>query len=484
MLKERIFSEGKAMPIQRQPTLVVASHQGLPPAFHLLAKPTGAICNLACSYCFFLDKELLYPNSKFRMTDETLETYLRQLIESHRSSRVTVAWQGGEPTLMGVGFYRKAIELQDKYRRPGMIFENTLQTNGTLLDDEWCEFFKENDFLIGLSLDGPRHLHDAYRVDKRGKPTFDRVMRGLCLLQKHGVEYNLLVTVNRLTGNYPKEVYRFMRDEARTEWIQFIPVIERMNPDGLNLVQMGDQLSSRSVQPEQFGRFLIQVFDEWVHNDVGKVFVQTFEATLRNWMRLPPGMCVFEQTCGYGLALEHNGDLYACDHFVEPDYLLGNIMDLHMKEMVGSEQQNKFGQSKYDSLPKYCLECPVLFACQGECPKNRFSKTPNGEEGLNYLCSGYKAFFKRVNEPMKIMAMLLSSGRPASDVMPILAENKEALSRAYQNTKSEQLCSCGSGLSYHLCHGWKLPERYRRRRRRDATHPRPPVRMISKQNNY
>ena len=345
MLRERIFSEEMLMNSKQQSTLSTPTCHGIPPAFHLLAKPTGATCNLACSYCFFLDKELLYPNSKFRMTEETLEIYIRQLIESHRSSHVTIAWQGGEPTLMGLSFYRKAIEFQEKYRCPGMIFENTLQTNGTLLDDEWCEFFKKNDFLIGLSLDGPQPLHDIHRVDKGGQPTFDRVMRGLRLLQKHGVEYNILVTVNRITGNYPKEIYRFLRDEARTEWIQFIPVIERMNPDGLNLIQMGDQLSSRSVQPEQFGRFLIQVFDEWVRNDVGKVFVQTFEAALRNWMGLPPGMCVFEQTCGYGLALEHNGDLYACDHFVEPDYLLGNIMDQPMKEMVGSDRQNKFGQS-------------------------------------------------------------------------------------------------------------------------------------------
>jgi uncharacterized protein len=482
MLKERIFPKGKAMPIQQHPALVVTSHQGPPPAFHLLAKPTGAICNLACSYCFFLDKELLYPNSKFRMTDETLETYIRQLIESHRSSQVTVAWQGGEPTLMGVSFYRKAIELQEKYRRPGMVFENTLQTNGTLLDDEWCEFFKENNFLIGLSLDGPRALHDAYRVDKGGKPTFDRVMRGLRLLQKHGVEYNILVTVNRLTGNYPKEVYRFMRDEARTEWIQFIPVIERMNPDGLNLIQMGNHISSRSVQPEQFGRFLIQVFDEWARNDVGKVFVQTFEATLRNWMGLPSGMCVFERTCGYGLALEHNGDLYACDHFVEPDFLLGNITDRHMIEMVGSEQQHKFGEAKYDRLPKSCLECPVLFACFGECPKNRFITTSKGEAGLNYLCAGYKAFFKNVNEPMKIMSMLLSSGRPAADVMPILSENWEVLERAYQSAKPEQLCPCNSGLTYHMCHGWKRPEHVRRVRNRTAGHPRPPVRRSIENN--
>jgi uncharacterized protein len=378
-----------------------------------------------------LDKELLYPGSKFRMTAETLEAYIRQLLETHRSNQVTVSWQGGEPTLMGVDFYRRAIRLQEKYRKPGMTFENTLQTNGTLLNDDWCQFFKEHDFLIGLSLDGPRELHDAHRVDKGGAPTFDKVLRGLRLLQKHGVEYNLLVTVNRVTGDHPREIYRFLRDEAGTSWIQFIPVIERMNPDGLNLIQAGDHVSGRSVRPEQFGRFLIQVFDEWVTNDVGRIFVQTFEAAVRNWMRLPTsGMCVFEKTCGYGLALEHNGDLYACDHFVEPDYLLGNIKTEHMIQLVGSERQHRFGQDKVDTLPKYCLECSVRFACNGEYPKNRFLKIPDGKPGLNYLYAGYKAFFQRVDEPMKMLAMLLSSGRPASDVMPFLAERKEGLSRA------------------------------------------------------
>ncbi|MBK5109322.1 MAG: radical SAM protein, partial [Anaerolineales bacterium] len=279
----------------------------IPPRIHVLAKPSGATCNLACSYCFFLDKELLYPNSKFRMPEEVLEDYIQQLIETHRSNQVTVAWQGGEPTLMGLDFYRQAIAYQEKYRKPGMTsmqrmrFENTMQTNGTLLDDEWCEFFKENDYLIGISIDGPRHLHDAHRVDKGGAPTFDKVMCGLRLLQKHGVEYNILVTVNRATADHPKEVYKFLRDEAGTEWIQFIPVIERMNPGGLNLIQEGEQVSPRSVGPEQFGRFLIGVFDEWVYNDVGKVYVQTFEAALRNWLDMPTsGMCVFEKTCGYG----------------------------------------------------------------------------------------------------------------------------------------------------------------------------------------
>ena len=454
----------------------------IPPRIHVLAKPSGATCNLACSYCFFLDKELLYPNSKFRMSEETLEAYIRQLIESHRSNQVTVAWQGGEPTLMGIDFYRKAIQFQEKYRKPGMTFENTMQTNGTLLNDEWCQFFKENDFLIGISIDGPRNLHDAHRVDKGGAPTFDKVMRGLRLLQKHGVEYNVLVTVNRLTADQPKKIYRFLRDEAGTEWIQFIPVIERMNPDGLNLVQEGQQVSHRSVRPEQFGRFLIQVFDEWVQNDVGKVYVQTFEAALRNWMRLPTsGMCVFEKTCGYGLALEHNGDLYACDHFVEPNYLLGNIKEEHMLQMVGSDEQMRFGQDKYDTLPKYCLECPVLFACNGECPKNRFIHTSDGEPGLNYLCAGYKAFFQRVDEPMKIMAMLLSSGRPASDVMGILAKGREILLQPYQDPMPDQTCPCCSGLKYENCHGWVGPRRRRRGRGESNGQPRPPVRAVAQQ---
>ena len=459
---------------------VTPMNNKIPPRIHILAKPSGATCNLACSYCFFLDKELLYPNSTFRMSEETLEVYIQQLIESHRSQQVTVAWQGGEPTLMGVDFYRKAIAYQEKYRKPGMTFENTMQTNGTLLDDEWCEFLKKNNYLIGISIDGPRRLHDAHRVDKGGKPTFEKVMRGLRLLQKHGVEYNVLVTVNRLTADHPREVYRFLRDEAKTDWIQFIPVIERMNPGGINLIQEGDQVSQRSVRPEQFGRFLIQVFDEWVHNDVGKIYVQTFEAALRNWMRLPSsGMCVFEKTCGYGLALEHNGDLYSCDHFVEPNYLLGNIQEEHMLHMVGSDEQIKFGQDKFDRLPNYCLECPVLFACNGECPKNRFLRTQDGEPGLNYLCAGYKAFFQRVDEPMKLMAMLMQVNRPASDVMGILSENKEVMDRAYENADNEEPCPCGSQLTYKKCHGWVRSKGRRRRRETTAVQPRPPVRTVS-----
>jgi uncharacterized protein len=449
-----------------------------PPRIHVLAKPSGATCNLACSYCFFLDKELLYPNSKFRMTDEVLENYIRQLIESHRTSEVTVAWQGGEPTLMGVDFYRKAIQYQEKYRKPGMTFENTMQTNGTLLDDEWCEFFKENDYLIGISIDGPQHLHDAHRVDKGSQGTYDNVMRGLRLLQKHEVEYNVLVTVNSLNADYPREIYRFMRDEVGTKWIQFIPIVERVNPDGYNVYQMGNTVTERSVRPEQFGRFLIQVFDEWIREDVGEIFVQTFEAAARNWMGLDSsGMCVFEETCGLGLAIEHNGDLYSCDHFVEPDYLLGNIKEEHMLQMVASDEQTKFGQDKRDSLPQYCLDCDVRFACHGECPKNRFIETPSGEPGLNYLCAGYKGFFHRINEPFKILTMLMRSGRPASDVMAIVADGEIHFKESFAKAKVDDNCPCGSEMRFKDCHGWQRPKRRRKRRRAVVPQARPPVRI-------
>jgi uncharacterized protein len=418
-----------------------------PPAFHLLSKPTGAICNLDCAYCFFLDKEVFYPGSKFRMSDDVLEQYIRQLIESHQTEAVNIAWQGGEPTLMGLDFYRRVMTLVEKYRRPGMRFLHTLQTNGTLLNDEWAAFFKEHNFLMGISLDGPRELHDVYRVDKGGQPTFDRVMRGLRLLQKYGVEYNILTTVNRVNADYPLEVYRFLRDEVKTDWMQFIPVVERINEDGLTLYQQGATVSDRSVQPDQFGRFLITIYDEWVRHDVGKIFVQTFEAALRNWLGMESsGMCVFNATCGTGLAIEHNGDLYSCDHFVEPNYLLGNIQKDHLIELVAAPQQVKFGQDKRDTLPRYCRECDVRFACHGECPKNRFIETPDGEPGLNYLCAGFKLFFQHIDFSMKLLAGLIRRGREAQEVMSIL-------DRAFANVDRNDPCPCGSGRKYKQCHG-------------------------------
>ena len=391
-----------------------------PPAFHLLAKPTGAICNLDCQYCFFLAKEQLYPGSKFRMGDDLLETYIRQLLESHQTPEVTIAWQGGEPTLMGLEFFQRSIELVNQYKQPGQQINHTLQTNGTQLNDQWGQFFKQNNFLIGLSVDGPQHLHDIYRVDKRGRGTFEHVMRGWHILKTHQVDLNILCTVNAANGDYPLEVYRFFRDELAAEFIQFIPIIERMNENGSTLIQSGHQVTERSIKPAQFGQFLIRIFDEWVQRDVGKVFIQHFDAALANWVGVPPAVCIFSKTCGNALALEHNGDLYSCDHFVEPDYKLGNIQDTPMIELIASPQQRQFGQAKLDSLPHYCRTCHVQFACNGGCPKNRFMETPDGEPGLNYLCAGYKAFFSHIDRPMQMMATLLRQGRYADEVMNIL----------------------------------------------------------------
>lgn len=424
-----------------------------PAAFHVLAKPSGAICNLDCAYCFFLAKEQLYPGSTFRMADGVLEAYIGQLIAGHTADHVTIAWQGGEPTLMGLDFFRRAMAIAERHRRPGMRFEHTIQTNGTLLDDEWCAFFKAHGFLVGISLDGPAALHDRYRVDKGGKPTFEKVMRGLRLLQQHSVDFNVLTTVNSANADHPLAVYRFLRDEVGADWMQFIPVVERVNADGRALLQAGAAVSERSVGAEQFGRFLTTIFDEWVRRDVGRVYVQTFEAAVRSWAGLSPRMCVFDQTCGLGPALEHNGDLYTCDHFVEPKYKLGNIKDTPMIELVASEPMRRFGQDKRDTLPQYCRECPVLFACNGECPKNRFILTPGGEPGLNYLCAGYRHFFTHIARPLRIIAWLLRQGRPAADVMAILANEEAVFAHALAKTGRNDPCPCGSGRKVKHCHG-------------------------------
>ncbi len=447
-----------------------------PEAFHVLAKPTGAICNLGCSYCFFLDKELLYEGSRFRMSDDNLDRYIRQLIDGHSAPRVTVAWQGGEPTLMGLGFYRRAVELQDRYRKPGMEFENTIQTNGTLLTDEWCEFLKENDYLVGISIDGPAPLHDIHRVTKKGKGTFDKVMRGLRLLQKHEVEYNVLTTVNSVNADFPLEVYRFLRDDAGTAWMQFIPVVERVDAEGDPAYHDGVEVSGRSVRPEQLGRFLTEIFDEWVRNDVGSVFVQTFEASIRNWMGFASsGMCVFNETCGFGVALEHNGDLFSCDHFVDPEFLLGNIADTDMGSLVGSRQQRDFGADKRDLLPRYCLDCDVRFACHGECPKNRFIETPDGEPGLNYLCVGYKEFFHHIDEPVRMIASLLETNRPPQMVMREMVQMDAARKRAIADAGRNGQCPCGSGEKTKHCHGAPPPRSQSHHLPTEAGPPRPRV---------
>lgn len=389
-----------------------------PPAFHIMAKPIGALCNLNCAYCFYLPKMALYEDERFRMSDEVLESYLRQLIDAHRVPEVTVAWQGGEPTLMGLDFYRRAVALEARFRKPGQTIQNTVQTNGTLLTDEWCAFFRENGFLVGVSLDGPPAMHDAYRTDRRGQPTAERIIAGIRLLQKHGVDYNVLTTVNAANADHPLEVYRYLRDEIGAEFIQLIPIVEREG--------QGTTVSARSVTAEQWGAFLIAVFDEWVRHDVGTVFVQMFDAALAAWVGVPSGLCTFSETCGDALALERNGDLYSCDHFVDRDHLLGNIQRDGMARLVASDQQRTFGRAKRDTLPPQCRQCPVRFACHGECPKNRFLTASDGTPGLNYLCEGYKAFFTYVDEPMRVMAAELRAGRAASNVMAYLARKEDA----------------------------------------------------------
>ena len=415
-----------------------------------MAKPTGSACNLHCDYCFFLKKEKLYPGSSFRMSDEVHESYIRQLLEAHQVPQVTIAWQGGEPTLMGLDFFRRSVELQKKYAKPGTRIENTFQTNGILLNDEWCQFFHENNFLIGLSLDGPKELHDAYRKDKGGHGTFERVVAAARLLQKHKVEFNILCTVNRKNAEHPLDVYRFFRDELGAHYIQFIPIVERDNETGY---QEGNKVTDRSVQPEQFGRFLIQIFDEWVKKDVGDTFVLNFDGALAGWLGMAGTVCIFGPTCGLGMALEHNGDLYSCDHFVEPDYYLGNILKTPMIDLVGSEKQRRFGQDKKDSLPRYCRECEVLHICNGECPKNRFLETADGEPGLNYLCAGYRAFFKHADKPMRIMADLLRRNRPASEVVAVLAREEMDLKAKLAKSGRNDPCPCGSGKKVKNCHG-------------------------------
>ncbi len=420
------------------------------PAFHVMAKPTGARCNLDCAYCFFLKKEELYPDSSLRMTDEVMEKYIRQTIEGHRVPEVTIAWQGGEPTLMGLEFFHRSVEVQKKYAKPGTRIENTFQTNGILLDDEWCRFFHDNNFLVGLSMDGPRGLHDVYRRDRRGRGTFDRVLKAARLLQKHRVEFNILCTVNRTNADHPLEVYQFFRDELGAQYVQFIPIVERANETGF---QEGNTVTDQSVRPDQWGRFLVAIFDEWIRRDVGRMFVLNFDGALAGWLGRAGTVCIFGPTCGLGVALEHNGDLYSCDHFVEPDHFLGNILTTPLIELVSSKKQRAFGMAKRDTLPRYCRECDFLAICNGECPKNRFTRTQDGEEGLNYLCEGYRMFFSHADRPMRMMADLLRQGRPADEVMPMLAAAKRPREKGSVQVGRNDPCPCGSGLKYKKCCG-------------------------------
>jgi uncharacterized protein len=385
-----------------------------------MVKPAGPSCNLDCAYCYYLPKAALYPGSACAMTDEVLESFTRQYIQSQRANKVTFAWQGGEPTLLGLDFFRKALAYQKKYMPPGMQVENTLQTNGTLLDGDWSQFFRENNFLIGLSIDGPPELHDIYRKDKAGAGSAERTLRGLACLKQHEVDFNILCTVHAGNVEHPLAVYEYFRDELEAQFIQFIPIVQRDNKTGH---QTGNRITDRSVTGQGYGDFLIQIFDAWVRRDVGSVFVQLFDVALAKWVGAPGSLCIFEQTCGLALALEHNGDLFSCDHYVEPKHKLGNISQADLGKLVSSHKQVQFGMSKRGTLPQQCLDCEVLFACNGGCPKNRIRNTSDGEAGLNYLCEGYRAFFNHIDRPMRRMADLLRRHRSPMDIM---AEYRDA----------------------------------------------------------
>ena len=436
-----------------------------PPGFHLLAKPSGSTCNIDCTYCFFLSKDALYPNEKHRMSDETLSQYIRQLLESHRTPEVTIAWQGGEPTLMKLDFFRRAVELAHTFKKPGQTVRHTFQTNGILLDDAWCAFFREHDFLVGLSVDGPREIHDTYRLDRRQQGTFDKVMKGWSLLRKHGVDFNILCTVNAANEHHGAAVYRFFRDELKATWIQFIPIVERGTPETIDeanqgwserkgrkrplYIQDGSLVTERTVGGEQYGRFLVDVFEEWVRHDVGTVFVQLFDVTLESYLGRHL-LCIHAPTCGYGPALEYNGDLYACDHFVEPRFKLGNIHETHMAELVASPAQRKFGQDKHDTLTAQCLNCKVRPLCNGGCPKDRFALSEDGEPGQNYLCPGLYMFYTHTAPAMRMMLELLRHRRAPSEIMTAIAKD-DAARGPYAP------CPCGGGAKFRFCHGAKAP---------------------------
>lgn len=394
-----------------------------PVAFQIMAKPCGASCNLNCDYCYYLEKTKLYPGtSDFRISDELLEKFIIEYIKAHDVPSVTFTWQGGEPTLMGLPFYKKALLLQKKYSR-GRSIENAIQTNGTRLTDDWCKFFKDNNILIGISIDGKEHNHNHYRRSFSGSPSFRKVMTGINLLKKYNVEFNTLSTVNNYSVGFASETYRFLK-EVGSGFMQFLPVVERASSVplkyGLKLLPpaYGDAtMTNWSVAPHDYAKFLITIFDEWVRNDVARYFVQIFDVTLANFTGENPGLCVFNETCGDAMVMEHNGDIYSCDHFVYPEYLIGNISETPLSLMARSKKQFDFGMSKRNSLPAYCIKCDVRYACHGECPKHRFGKTPDGQPGLNYLCEGYKMFFKHVEPYMQFMAEELKNKRPPANVM-------------------------------------------------------------------
>ncbi len=427
--------------------------------YHVMAKPVGPACNMRCLYCFYLEKYKLYPDRTERvMSDDTLEAYIRQYIEglSHQPE-IHFAWQGGEPTMAGLEFFRKAVALQQQYAG-GRTIHNALQTNGILIDDAWAAFLAEHRFLVGLSLDGPERFHDAFRHDAGGNPTFKRVMTTLERLKTHEVDFNILACVNRQTADAPEEVYRFLRAHG-SGFIQFIPIVERSaetdDPNELTLVKPGDDVDATvtpwSVRPEQYGRFLAAIFDLWVRQDVGTQFIQFFDTALEAWMGYEPSLCFFRSCCGDAMVLEYNGDLYSCDHFVYPENRLGNMLETPLADMARSPEQQAFGAAKRDTLPPYCRECPYHFACKGECPKHRFLSTPDGDPGLNYLCAGYRHFFEHVNPYMRFMANELRNRRPPANVMEWVRKQQDG--KTADTPEPNAPCPCGSGRKYKKCCG-------------------------------
>ena len=392
---------------------------------YVMLKPAGAHCNLACKYCYYLEKNKLYPTAqRHLMSNEMLEQFTREYIEAQTMNQVLFTWHGGEPLLRSIDFYRKALSLQQKYAGSRRI-DNVIQTNGTLLTDEWCEFFAQNHWLVGISIDGPQPDHDHYRLTAAGKPSWKKVMQGIKLLKKHGVEWNAMAVVNAYNANHPLEFYRFFKENG-CQFLQFTPIVERLtrHEDGRTLASLADKdeisLSEASVAPEQWGYFLCAIFDEWVRKDVGKIFVEIFDCTLANWMGISPGICAYSKECGHAGVMEHNGDVYSCDHFVFPEYKLGNIRDHSLIDMLYGEQQQEFSRLKHSSLPRQCKECDMEFACHGECPKNRFMKDKYGDSGLNYLCPGYYHYYQHVAPYMDYMKQELMSQRPPSNIMNVV----------------------------------------------------------------
>ena len=416
--------------------------------FHLLIKPTGADCNLGCRYCFFRPKASLYPGSDFRMTDEVMEAAVEQVLATHPGPEVGLGWQGGEPTLMGLPFFERVVAAVERHRRPGQRVVQSIQTNGVLVDDEWASFFARHHFLVGLSLDGPAAMHDAYRVNAGGQGTHRQVVHAWDTLTRHGAEVNILCTVHAANLGQPLAVYRYFRDVLSARFVQFIPIVERTAD-----ARPGEApVSDRSVRPGEYGRFLSAVFDEWVRRDVGTVFVQAFDAALASWVGRP-SLCVFAPTCGRAPVLEHNGDLYACDHFVDPAHLVGNILRDPLEALLDSDALREFGDDKRRLLPEPCRACDVAFACQGECPRNRFGTGPGGGDGLNYLCEDYGHFFRHVTPSMERMADLLQRGRAPAEIMARLAADPSDLAARLGAAGRNDPCPCGSGLKVKKCHG-------------------------------